>query len=87
MTIDKVSRLFSAFQQQGSSSSSRASKEAQQQSRSSDAVSSEIESVGSESERTASADRVAALKKAVADGSYKPDMHEVAKAFIREVVF
>jgi len=91
MNVDKLARLFAA---QGtplrSTPEKNAEKAAAELSTASEGavkVASDFGTVTSESEISARRSRVEELKKSVADGSYKPDSGEVAKAVYRDLFF
>jgi anti-sigma28 factor (negative regulator of flagellin synthesis) len=89
MTIDKLSRLISALGQPAQNQQS--TKTTTTESRGSSQGSSEAVKViqgfggGQNSEEAVRKARVAELKEAVADGSYKPDTRSVAEAVAREL--
>ncbi len=90
MTVDKLSRILPAL---GQPAQSQAKKETEGSTEAEAASAAPSEAVqlsanfggGEEASEAGRKQRVDQLKKAVADGSYKPDSIEVAKSVAREL--
>ena len=89
MTVDKLSRLIPALGQTAQSASTQKTEIAEGQaapgSSSAEAVKLADHFGVEESDDAGRREKVAQLKKAVAEGTYKPDSAEIAKAVARDL--